>query len=149
LRALVTPAGTTFLTSREKHLTSPVSIFHLATGELKFLMLLSLIHSPFGFPLLCIEEPENHLHPRLLSLLVETANQRRLELDGQTSQTLVTTHSPYLVDLLEPEDIVLVEKRAGETKCTRAQSGDDLRRLMREAETTLGRLWLTGSLEGR
>lgn len=148
LGTLVTQAGTTFLTLREKGLQSPVLLFQASNGELKFLMLVSLIYSPFAAPLFCIEEPENHLHPRLLSLLVEIANQRRTELKGQVSQVLVTTHSPYLVDLLEPEDIVLIEKREGETSCRRPASGDELKRLIRESETTLGRLWFSGSLGG-
>jgi predicted ATPase len=146
LATLVTQAGTTFLTLKEKNFQSLVPIFQASDGELKFLMLVSLLYSPFGVPLLCIEEPENHLHPRLLSMLVELANQRRQELQGQASQAIVTTHSPYLVDLLDPEDIVLVQRQAGETVCGRPSSGDELRKLLRECETTLGRLWFSGSL---
>ena len=146
LQSIVTQAGTTFITSREKHLQSPIAPLHFSSGERKFLALASLIYSPFGGSLLCIEEPENHLHPRLLSRWVEIEDQRRRELAGRAAQLVVTTHSPYLVDLLEPEDIVLVEKREGTTQCRRPSSGDELRRLIREAETTLGRLWFTGSL---
>lgn len=146
LGTIVTQAGTIFLTSREKFLQSPITVFEASAGQLKFIALTSLIYSPFGVPLICLEEPENHLHPRLLSLLVEMANQRRMELHGQVSQVIVTTHSPHLVDLLEPEDIVLVSKQDGETKFRRFASGEDLRHLMRESENTLGRLWFSGSL---
>ncbi len=146
LGTIVTQAGTTFVTTRERRLQSPIFIFEASPGELKFLMLVSLVYSPFGVPVLCIEEPENHLHPRLLSLSVEILNQRRMELGGEVAQVIATTHSPYLVDVLEPEDIVLVEKREGETVCRRPSSGEELRRLIREAETTLGRLWFSGSL---
>ena len=146
LGTVVTQAGTTFLTSRERFLQSPITVFEASAGQLKFIALASLIYSPFGVPLISLEEPENHLHPRLLSLLVEMANQRRMELHGQVSQTIVTTHSPYLVDLLEPEDIVLVSKQDGETKFRRVESGDELRQLIRESESTLGRLWFSGSL---
>jgi predicted ATPase len=146
LGTVVTQAGTTFLSSREKFLQSPITVFEASAGQLKFIALTSLIYSPFGAPMTCLEEPENHLHPRLLSLLVEMANQRKLELHGNVSQTIATTHSPYLVDLLEPEDIVLVSKQAGETKFRRVESGDELRKLIRESESTLGRLWFSGSL---
>ncbi|MBI4588149.1 MAG: AAA family ATPase [Candidatus Rokubacteria bacterium] len=146
LGTLVTQAGTTFLTLREKDLQSAVPIFQASDGELKFLMLVSLLYSPFGVGFICIEEPENHLHPRLLSMLVELANQRRQELQGRASQVIVATHSPYLVDLLDPEDIVLVYKQGGETVCGRPSSADELRKLLRETETTLGRLWFSGSL---
>jgi predicted ATPase len=148
LGSVVTQAGTVFLALREKHLQSPVFPVGASSGELKFLILMSLIYSPMGTSLVAVEEPENHLHPRLLSLLVEIANQRRIELEGRVAQAVVTTHSPYLVDLLEPEDIVVVDKRDGATECKRPGSGDELRRLLREAETTLGRLWFSGSLGG-
>ena len=146
LGTLVTQAGTTFLTSREKFLQSPTTVFDASAGQLKFIALASLIYSPLGVPLVCLEEPENHLHPRLLSLLVEIANQRRTELGAHGSQAIVTTHSPYLLDLLDPEDIILVSKQKGETRFQRVESADELRRLMRESENTLGRLWFSGSL---
>ena len=78
LGTVVTQAGTTFLTSRERFLQSPITVFEASAGQLKFIALASLIYSPFGVPLISLEEPENHLHPRLLSLLVEMANQRRI-----------------------------------------------------------------------
>ena len=146
LGTVVTQAGTVFLVSREKLLQAPITVFEASAGQLKFTALASLIYSPLGVPLICLEEPENHLHPRLLSLLVEMANQRAMELHGEISQTIVTTHSPYLVDLLEPEDVVLVSKHDGATHFRRVTSADDLRQLMRESENTLGRLWFTGSL---
>lgn len=151
LGTLVTQAGTTFLTLRESVLQSPVPIFAASSGELKFLMLLSLMYSPFGAPLYLIEEPENHLHPRLLERVVEIANQRRrdlLEKSRIVSQVIATTHSPYLVDLLDPEDIIVVTKHDGQTTCTRPGSGEELLRVLREAETTLGRLWFSGALGG-
>jgi predicted ATPase len=95
LGTVVTQAGTTFLSSREKFLQSPITVFEASAGQLKFIALTSLIYSPFGVPMTCLEEPANHLHPRLLSLLVEMANQRRMELHGNVSQTIATTHSPY------------------------------------------------------
>ena len=146
LGTIVTQAGTTFLTTREKHLQSPLTILDASAGQLKFIALVSLIYSPFAVPLIMLEEPENHLHPRLLELLVDIANQRAAETKGQVAQSIITTHSPYLVDLLEPEDIVLVSKRDGATEVHRPTSGDELRRLMRESESTLGRLWFSGSL---
>lgn len=149
LGTIVTQAGTTFITSREKFLQSPITVLEASAGELKFLALMSLIFSPVSVPLVCVEEPENNLNPRLLSLLVEMANQRRTELGDAGAQVIVTTHSPYLVDLLEPEDVVLVSKDEGATLFRRPGSEDDLRRLMRQSETTLGRLWFSGSLEAR
>jgi hypothetical protein len=37
-------------------------------------------------------------------------------------------------------------KQGGETKFRRVESSDELRKLIRESESTLGRLWFSGSL---
>ena len=67
-----TQFGTTYITTREKHLQRPITLWRMSNGELSFLALLSLIFAPpeLGAPLYCVEEPENHLHPRLLETLV-------------------------------------------------------------------------------
>ncbi len=149
ISAPVTQAGTTFLATSEKGLKSPISIFYASDGEIVFLQLLSLIFSPFPVPLVGIEEPESHLHPRLLQLVVETANQVRIELGEENSaQLFVTTHSPYLVDLLVPEDVVIVEKVRAATKCTRAVDKKNLRQLLEESEMSFGSLWYSGALGG-
>jgi predicted ATPase len=80
----------------------------MSDGEVSFLAWLSLIFSPpeLGAPLYCVEEPENHLHPRLLETLVALLAPRQDELQRQSeaavqpAQILMTTHSPYLVDRL-------------------------------------------------
>ena len=65
-----TQFATTHMLTREKYLKRPVTIWHMSDGELMFLAWLSLILAPegFGAALFCVEEPENHLHPRLLGL---------------------------------------------------------------------------------
>lgn len=122
----------------------------MADGELVFLALLSLILSPaeYGAPLFCVEEPESHLHPRLLDTLVELHNQVRRELGGQAAQVLVTTHSPYLVDRMELEDLVVVERRDGATQCLRPSSKAHLKELLTREEVGLGELWYSGALGG-
>lgn len=144
----VSQAGTTFVSTKEKGLNSPISIFYASDGEIKFLQLLSVIFSPFPVGLVTVEEPEDHLHPRLLELLVETANQVRIENSPNEAQLLVTTHSPYLVDLIEPEDVIIVEKHDGATNCTRATDRNNLRALLKESELSFGRLWYSGALGG-
>ncbi len=151
VEALATPVsqgGTTFLTSKEHGLNTPITVFHLSDGELKFLQLLSIIFSPLPVNLVCVEEPENHLHPRLLELLIETADRVRMENAPHGSQAFVTTHSPFLVDKLDPEDVIVVEKVDGATKCTRATDKADLRTMLEEGELSFGRLWYSGALGG-
>jgi predicted ATPase len=143
-----TQFATTYLTTREKYLDQPINIWHMSDGEILFLAWLSLIFAPasFGSPLFCVEELENHLHPKLLETLVEVLNQRQRELGPQAAQIIVTTHSPYLVDKMNLEDLVVFEKSDGGTICTRPASKSHLRELLEREELGLGDLWYSGAL---
>jgi predicted ATPase len=140
----------TYLLTREKHLGSPVNIWRMADGELAFLALLSLVLAPaqLGAPLYCIEEPESHLHPRLMDTLVEVWSQAQLEWGPDSSQVIITTHSPHVVDRMRLEDLVVLEKAEGETRCTRPSSKAHLRELLEKEEAGLGDLWYSGALGG-
>jgi predicted ATPase len=153
LEAVLTPPtqlATTYVTTREKHLKQPVTIWRMSDGELVFLAFLSLIFAPeaFSAPLYCIEEPENHLHPRLLETLAELLTQRQQELGAQAAQIIATTHSPYLIDHLTLDDLIVLEKRNGATQCTRPASTRHLKDLLEREELGLGALWYAGSLGG-
>jgi predicted ATPase len=145
-----TQFATAHMVTREKHLKRPVTLWRMSDGELMFLAWLSLIFAPedFGSPLFCAEEPENHLHPRLLETLVELLNQRQNELGPRAAQLIVTTHSPYLVDKMALDDLIVVEKRQGATHCTRSGSQTHLRELLEREELGLGDLWYSGALGG-
>ncbi len=151
LEEILTPPtqfATTYVTTREKYLKQPVSIWRMSDGELKFLALLSLIFAPgpLGAPLYCIEEPENHLHPRLLETLVELLTQRQNELGPQGAQIIATTHSPHLVDKVSLDELIIVEKSNGATRFTRPASKKGLKELLEREELGLGELWYSGAL---
>jgi predicted ATPase len=142
----------TFLSSREEHLARPVPVWGLADGELCFIALASLILAPpeLGAPLHCAEEIENHLHPRLLATLIELLKQeqtRCLESPG-AAQVFTTTHSPYLVDQFALDELVVVDKVEGQTRCARASDKAHLRELLEREELGLGELWYSGALGG-
>ncbi|HYK92166.1 MAG TPA: AAA family ATPase [Acidobacteriota bacterium] len=143
-----TPQATVFLASAERNLKSPVPVWQMSDGELCFIALLSLLFAPeeFGAPLYCIEEPENHLHPRMLKVLVELHDQRQRELDSQVAQLLATTHSPIFVDQLNIADVVVVFKRDGATHCVRPSDKPHLREILASEEMGLGDLIYSGAL---
>ncbi len=152
LEAILTPL-TQFITSassREKHLHHPIPLQRMSDGEILFLAWLSLIFAPenLGSPFLCAEEPENHLHPRLLETLVGLLQQRQNGFGHQASQVIVTTHSPYLIDRFNLDDLIVVEKRDGATRYTRPASKEHLRELLKRGELGLGELWFAGALGG-
>lgn len=151
LKEILTPPtqfATTFMITQEKYLKRPITIGHMSDGEIVFLAWLSLIFSPLGAPLFCIEELENHLHPKLLETLVEVLNQRQNELGTHAAQIIATTHSPYLVDKVNLDDLIVVEKSNGATRCIRPASKTHLKELLEHEELGLGELWYSGALSG-
>ncbi len=126
----------------------PTGIARMSDGELAFLALTSLILAPEELtpPLICIEEPENYLHPRLLEILIELLNQRQMK--TPMPQIIMTTHSPLLVDKLTLDDLVVTEKFQGATIFTRASTKKHLKQLLARKEVGLGDLWFSGALSG-
>ena len=68
VRTIPTPDGKVHLATSEKGLKRPTAVWQASDGFLALTALLSLIYVPPGLSgtLFCVEEPENHLHPRLL-----------------------------------------------------------------------------------
>ena len=146
-----TQQATVLLASREKPLKRPVTLPDMSDGELVFIALLSLLFSPADLrPALCfIEEAENHLHPRLIEALVEVLRQRQGEWDpANATQVILTTHSPYLVDRLRLEEVIVFQKREGETIVSYPRDKAHLRELLEHKDLGLGDLFYSGALLG-
>lgn len=79
----------------------------LSTGTLRIVALLALLRNPNPPPLIVIEEIENGLDPRTIHLLMEEI---RIAVDSGRTQVIATTHSPYLLNLLNLSEVVLVER---------------------------------------
>ncbi len=84
----------------------------LSTGSLRIVALLACLRHPRPPALLVVEEIENGLDPRTLHLLVEEI---RAAINARTTQVILTTHSPYLLDLLDLSHIVIVEREDNQT----------------------------------
>ena len=82
----------------------------LSTGTLKVLALLAVLKNPNPSPLIVIEELENGLDPRSIHLVI---SEIRRFVEDKKGQVLFTSHSPYLLDLLKLEEIIVVEKTEG------------------------------------
>jgi predicted ATPase len=88
----------------------------LSTGTLRIVALLALLRHPTPPPVIVIEEVENGLDPRTIHLLVEEI---RNAIESGRTQVILTTHSPYLLDLLDLSHIILVDRVNGEPTFTR------------------------------
>lgn len=82
----------------------------LSSGTVRVLALLAVLRHPEPPPLVMIEELENGLDPRTIHLIVEEI---RATVQSGRSQVIVTTHSPYLLDLLPLSSIILCEREDG------------------------------------
>lgn len=83
----------------------------ISTGTLRIVALLACLRHPSPPSLLIVEEVENGLDPRTLHLLVEEIGVATAL--GRT-QVILTTHSPYLLDLLDLRHIIVVEREGGQ-----------------------------------
>jgi len=134
----LTDDGQSYVSIKEKGFDSPFDYFQLSDGTLKLLAYITAIASEEA-NVVCFEEPENFIHPRLFELLVEV-------LKKSDKQIILSTHSPYLVDWVELEDVIIVEKKENETVTSRIKDGDKLKRHLKEMG--LGELLYSGEVGG-
>lgn len=79
----------------------------MSSGSLRVLPLIATLLDPDPPPVLFIEEVENGLDPRTVGLVVDLM--RAAAQSGRT-QVIATTHSPYLLDMLDLDDVLLCER---------------------------------------
>jgi predicted ATPase len=129
-----------------------IAAHDLSQGTLLALAMLALAYSPNPPSVVCIEEPDRGIHPRLLrdvrDALYRLAYPDRYGEDRSPVQVLATTHSPYFLDLYRdrPEEIVIAEKLGLEVRFTRLSDRPDIEDLLRDAH--LGDIWYSGILGG-
>lgn len=124
----------------------------LSAGTLIALALLTLAYLPEPPSIVCLEEPDRGLHPRLLRdvrdalyrlAYPESAGEKR-----EPVQVIATTHNPFFLDLFRehPEEIVIAEKVGLEVKFSRLSDRPDLSEILGEAP--LSEVWFSGVLGG-
>ncbi|MCU0426953.1 MAG: AAA family ATPase [Candidatus Kapabacteria bacterium] len=116
---------------------------YVSDGTLKMFAYLLLLNTPFPYQLLCIEEPENYLHP---DLLMELAEEFR-EYAALGRQVFISTHSPDFVNALTLNEVFWLTKNNGQTTIQRASDDEVTTRLV-SAGDSLGALWMQGYLRG-
>ena len=131
--------GRLLLQIKDAPFEHPVLARFASDGTLKMLAYLVLLYDPEPPSFIGIEEPENFLHPRLLPELAEECRAA-----SEHGQFLVTTHSPFFVNALQPEEVrVLYRDERGYTQAVRAADITGIPQFM-EAGASLGHLWLEG-----
>lgn len=124
----------------------------LSQGTLYGLALCAIAHEPSPPAIVCIEELDRGLHPRLLREVRDVMYRLSYPSDHGLAraavQVIATTHSPYLLDLFRdhPEEVVIAEKQGRSATFARLSDRSDLAELI--AEGSLGDLWYSGLLGG-
>lgn len=131
--------GRLLLQIKDAPFERPVMAKFASDGTLKMLAYLVVLHDPSPPQLVGIEEPENQLHPRLLPELAE-------ECRGASAQTqlMITTHSPYFVNGLKPQETWILHRDA--QGYTRAEQASRIRGIndFIDQGAQLGSLWMEG-----
>ena len=131
--------GRLLLQIKDAPFSRPMLARFASDGTLKMLAYLVLLYDPAPPPFIGIEEPENFLHPRLLNELAEECRAA-----SEHTQLLVTTHSPFFLDGLRPEEVwILWRAETGHTHAERGVDRPGVRDFM-EQGAQLGELWMEG-----
>lgn len=122
--------------------STPVLSRFASDGTLKLLAYLTILYDPNPPELIGIEEPENYLHPRLLPELAEECQQA-----ADRTQLVVTTHSPFFLNPLRPDDVrVIARATDGYSQVRRVK---DMPAVMAQLDhgAALGDLWMEGHFD--
>jgi len=132
-----------YLMMSEENIADKLPGWLLSTGTLRILALLAVMRHPTPSPVIIIEEIENGLDPRTIHLLVDEI---RYFVESGRGQVVVTTHSPYLLDLLNLSQLVVVERNtSGSPVFTRPASQKSLEEWAQKFSP--GKLYTMGKLK--
>lgn len=135
-------AGMFAMTWKDKTLGRPFYLSELSEGTLRFLWLISLLHSPELPTITMIDEPEVSMHPELLGLFVDLMREA-----SRRTQLIVATHSDRLVSFLRPEEVVTMD--IGDDGLTTATWADTMGLDNWLDEFSLDEVWRMGRIGGR
>ena len=145
-------AGNRAFSLRTAHGNHPIKAADLSHGTLLALCLLTFAHLPEPPSVICLEEPDRGIHPRLLrhvhDAMVRLSNPESFGDNRRPVQVIATTHSPYFLDSFRehPEDVVLAEKQPNGASFHRLTDMPHFKEIMGDAP--LGDAWYTGILGG-
>jgi predicted ATPase len=115
----------------DDHVLYPPSI---PDGFYKVLAILTAIELKPS--ILAIDEIENSLHAEALEYVID-------ELKDSESTVIIATHSPVVVDIVDLEDLIIVEKDEG-TRLRRVEEPEKVREELEELGITPSESWLYG-----
>ncbi len=125
---------------------------NVSQGTLYLLAMIALAHDPDPPAIVCIEEIDRGIHPRMLrevrDVLYRLSYPASFGESRPPVQVIATTHSPYLLDLFRehPEEVVISAKRGVTATFSRLTDRPDITEML--ADSPLGDMWYSGVLGG-
>jgi predicted ATPase len=138
-----TEEGRVLLKFQDGSFEDPFLARYVSDGTIKMLAYLTLLYDPTTHPLLCVEEPENQLYPKLLWELAEEFRAYA----NRGGQVFVSTHSPDFLNATKVEEVFWLVKEEGYTQVRRASDDQQIVAYIKEGDQ-MGYLWEQGFLEG-
>lgn len=127
-----------YLLIYQKHYKESFNNDLISDGTYNIIALLTAVYQSDEPQFLCIEEPENGLNPYVIRKLVDFFRNACAE---KGHYIWLNTHSQTLVECLQPEEVIVVDKINGETQIKQIK-GMNLHGL------DMAEVWLSGALGG-
>lgn len=139
VEAKLSEEGRVLLKFQDGSFKDPFLARYVSDGTIKMFAYLVLLNDPKPHPLLCIEEPENQLYPKLLTELAEEFR----DYSNRGGQVFVSTHSPDFLNAVDIKEVFWLVKKDGYTQIMRAKDDELISNLIKEGDK-MGYLWKQG-----
>lgn len=146
INTLKTPDGRLLIQFNDKGFKDPFYAQQMSDGTLKIFAYMIMLADPNPAPFICIEEPENGLYHKLLEVFVQELR-NETKRGKNAPQIFVTTHQPYLVDALKPEEVWILKKQDNGFSKIERVSNLSLAKNLYDEEIPLGSLWYSNYLD--
>lgn len=133
------PNGQIVLQFKEIGFKEPFFSQKMSDGTLKLFAYYLLLHEKNPRQLIFIEEPENGLYHHYLADLAE--EMKKNVGTGFSKQLFVTTHSPFFVNALSPDDVWVLQKNADGFSVAKRASDYEFVKALTEEGVDVGDLW--------
>ena len=144
----LSPDGRLLLRFNDRAFDDPFYAQQMSDGTLKLFAYLLMLEDPQPPPFICIKEPENGLYHKLLEVLAGELRDHATR-SKHASQIFITTHQPYFIDFLNPDETWVLDKQDDGFSTISRASNDPIVTAMVEQGLPLGSLWYSDYLDHR